>query len=70
LRATYRRTQGVRHLFGALDLTTGQIYYRIRDRKRSTEFRAFLQTLRLRWPGEKLYVIVDNFSPHKRREVL
>ncbi|MGW0251163.1 IS630 family transposase [Nocardia goodfellowii] len=70
LRATYRRTQGVRHLLGALDLSTGQIYYRIRDRKRWQEFRAFLVTLRSRWPGEKLYVIVDNFSPHKKAEVL
>ncbi|WP_238847167.1 transposase [Nocardia arthritidis] len=70
LRATYHRTQGVRHMFGAFDLATGQLYYRIRDRKRWTEFRSFLQSLRSRWPGEKLYVIVDNFSPHKRREVL
>ncbi|MGW4738342.1 transposase [Nocardia xishanensis] len=22
------------------------------------------------WPSEKLYVIVDNFSPHKRHEIL
>ncbi|WP_245007924.1 IS630 family transposase [Nocardia nova] len=70
LRATDHRTQGVRQLFGALDLAAGQFYYRIRDRKRWTEFRAFLQTLRARWPGEKLYVILDNYSPHKRREVL
>jgi transposase len=69
LRATYHRTQGVRHLFGALDLATGQIYYRIRDRKRWREFRAFLQSLRAHWPGQKLYVIVDNFSPPKRAEV-
>lgn len=69
LRATYHRTHGVRHLLGALDLATGQLYFRIRDRKRWREFRAFLQSLRLRWPSEKLYVIVDNFSPHKRREV-
>ncbi|MGY2093395.1 hypothetical protein [Nocardia gipuzkoensis] len=29
-----RHTQGVRHMFGALDLRSGQLYYRIRDRKR------------------------------------
>jgi hypothetical protein len=69
LRATYHGTQGVRQRFGALDLATGQIYYRIRDRKRWREFRAFLQSLRARWPGQRLYVIVDNFSPHKRAEV-
>lgn len=69
LRATYHRDHGVRHLLGALDLATGKIHYRIRDRKRWIEFLAFLKTLRARWPGEKLYVIADNFSPHKRAEV-
>ncbi|WSY64508.1 transposase [Nocardia sp. NBC_00881] len=56
-------------MFGALDLATGQMYYRIRDRKRWTEFLAFLEILLARWRAEKLYVIADNFSPHKRREV-
>lgn len=64
LRATFNRTQGVRHMFGALDLATGRMYYRIRDRKRASEFLAFLKTLRSRW-DERLYVIVDNFSPHR-----
>jgi transposase len=64
LRATYNRTQGVRHMFGALDLATGRMYYRIRDRKRSTEFLTFLKTLRARWK-ERLYVVLDNFSPHR-----
>jgi len=69
LRATYHRTQGVRHMFGALDLATGQLYYRIRDRKRWMEFLAFLKSLRARRPGQKLYLICDNYSVHKRREV-
>jgi hypothetical protein len=46
-------------MFGALDLRAGQLHYRIRDRKRWTEFLAFLKTLRARWPGEKLYLILD-----------
>ena len=66
---TYHRTHRVRHLLGALDLATGKIHYRIRVRKRWTEFLAFLKTLRARWPGEKLYIIFDNFPPHKRAEV-
>lgn len=69
LRATYHRDHGVRHLLGALDLATGRIHYRFRDRKRWIESLAFLKTLRARWPREKLYVIADNFSPHKRAEV-
>lgn len=69
LRATYNRLLGVRHMFGALDLATGQLYYRIRDRKRWTEFLAFVKSLRTRWPAGKLYLICDNYSVHKRREV-
>jgi transposase len=65
LRATYNRNDGVMHLLGALDLTTGKIYYRIRKRKRSRELLSFLKTLRRRWPGDRLYVVLDNFSTHK-----
>ena len=69
LRATYRRTSGVRHMIAALDLATGQITYRIRARKRWREFLAFLKLLSARWPAQKLYVICDNFSPHKHPAV-
>jgi transposase len=69
LRATYRRTRGIRHMLAALDLATGQMTYRIRERKRWREFLAFLKLLRARWPGQTLHVIVDNFSPHKHPEV-
>jgi hypothetical protein len=69
LRATYRRTGGVRHMLAALDLATGQMTYRIRDRKRWREFLALLKLLRARWPGQKLYVICDNFSPHEHPKV-
>ncbi|MFI6225167.1 transposase [Nocardia salmonicida] len=33
------------------------------------EFPSFLKSLRARWPGEKLYLICDNYSVHKRAEV-
>jgi hypothetical protein len=69
LRATYNRTGGVRHMLAALDLATGKMIYRVRERKRHQEFLSFLKLLRRRWPARKLYVIVDNFSPHKRPEV-
>jgi transposase len=64
-RATFHRTQGVRHLLGALDLATGRVYYRIRDRKRGQDFLAFLKTLRARWPGQRLYLVLDNYSAHR-----
>ncbi|MFU8872657.1 transposase [Micromonospora sp. SL4-19] len=69
LRATYTRDQGVRHMIAALDLATGRLHYRIRDRKRWREFLSFLKVLRRRWPEQRLYLIVDNFSPHKHPEV-
>jgi transposase len=69
LRATYNRYDGVMHMIAALDLATGKLYYRIRKRKRWREFLSFLKTLRRRWPGEKLYVIMDNYSPHKHLQV-
>ena len=50
LRATYRRTGGVRHMIAALDLPTGQMTYRIRERKRWREFLAFLKLLRSAGP--------------------
>jgi transposase len=69
LRATYNRHNGVMHMLAALDLATGRMFYRIRTRKRWREFLSFLKSLRARWPGEKLYVIADNYSPHKHAEV-
>ena len=38
LRATYNRNDGVRHMLAALDLASGKIFYRIRERKRWREF--------------------------------
>lgn len=69
LRATFNRTGGVRHMFAALDLASGQMLYRFRDRKRWQEFLAFLRQLRARFSAGALYVICDNFSPHKKTQV-
>src|SRR5262249_57927274 len=65
LRATYRRTGGVRHMLAALDLGSGQITYRIRERKRWREVLALLKLLPAPWPRHKRHVICDNFSPPK-----
>jgi transposase len=69
LRATYNRYGGVMHMLAALDLATGKLYYRIRPHKRWREFLGLLKALRARWPGEKLYLVLDNFSPHKHAKV-
>jgi transposase len=57
------------HMLAALDLTTGKLFYQIKDRKRWIEFLDLLKALRARWPGEKLYVVCDNFSPHRHARV-
>lgn len=57
------------HMLAALDLTTGKLFYRIRPRKRAAEFLDLLRMLRARWPGEKLYIVCDNFSPHHHSQV-
>jgi DDE superfamily endonuclease len=69
LRATYNRTGGVRHMLAALDLATGKMIYRIRTRKRWREFLSFLKLARQRRPGQKLYLIADNFSLDKHPQV-
>ncbi|WP_461124165.1 IS630 family transposase [Saccharothrix stipae] len=69
LRATYNRRHGVMHMLAALDLTTGRIHYRIRRRKRHREFLDLLKTLRSRWPDGRLYLVMDNFSPHRHADV-
>jgi hypothetical protein len=69
LRATYNRHGGVRHMFAALDLASGQLFYRLRDRKRSQEFLAFLRQVRTRFPTGRLFIVCDNFSPHRKATV-
>lgn len=68
-RATYTRPHGVRHLFGAYEVRTKQMWGQIRPRKRGQEFLSFLKALRRRHRG-RLWVILDNFSPHRREDVL
>lgn len=70
LRATYTRTHGVRQMFAALDLPSGQMFYRFRDRKRWPQFLDFCKQLRRRFPVGKLYLICDNYGPHGKAEVV
>jgi transposase len=68
-RATYTRTGGIRHMFAALDLATGQMFFRFRDRKRWPQFLDFCKQLRRRFPAGKLYLVCDNYGPHGKAEV-
>lgn len=67
-RATYKRTAGVRHLLAAYDPATGRLYGHIRATKTWREVRELLRTLRARFT-EHLIVVLDNFSPHHKREL-
>jgi transposase len=56
-------------MFAALDLATGQIFYRFRDRKRWPQFLDFCKQLRRRFRTGKLYLACDNYGPHGKAEV-
>ncbi len=65
IRATYKRTQGVRHLLAALDMNADKMYGHIKARKTRTEFLAFCRYLRsLNPPEVRIAIVMDNFSPH------
>lgn len=61
----------MRHLFAALDLKSATLYGHVKKRKRATEFLQFLKYIGRLYPiEERLYIICDNFSPHKTEKVL
>jgi transposase len=68
LRATYTRTAGVRHLLGAYDPASGRLYGHLRATKTWRDVRELLRSLRARF-DEHLIVVLDNFSPHHKREL-
>ena len=64
-RATYHRTSGVRHLFGALDLASGKMYGHVKRHKRRAQFLEFCRYLRGLYPPQvRIAIICDNYSPH------
>ncbi|WP_328702341.1 IS630 family transposase [Alicyclobacillus suci] len=70
LPATYHRTHGVRHLLAALDLKSDKLYGHVSNSKKHQDILRFLKVLRRRYHrSERLYIILDNFSPHKHERV-
>jgi hypothetical protein len=60
----------IKHLLADYDLPKDKLFGIIRRRKRSKEFTSFLKIIRRRYPHERrLIVVLDNFSPHKKKEV-
>src|SRR5262249_25039940 len=70
-RATYTRKGGVRHFLAAYDLETDRLVGVFKRRKTWKEFLSFLRWLRRRYPREQvLHVVLDNYGPHVKAEVL
>lgn len=70
LAATYHRTEGVRHMLAFYDVHADVLGGSIYKRKRGEEFLQFLGDLRKLYPKQvRLYLVMDNFSPHKRKDV-
>lgn len=66
----YRRG-GALQLFAAFDTRTGRVYGRTFERKRQTEFIAFLEALDAELPPEKtvVHLVMDNVSTHHGKQV-
>ena len=70
LRATYHRYGGVRHFLAFYDLETGKLEGRFYDRKRASEFLAFLKWVRRRFRSSgTLHIILDNYGTHLNKTV-
>jgi len=71
LRATYRRTGGVRHMFGVYDLDRDTLHGRFVEKKNWTTFLGFLKWVRRRYRDRgTLHIVLDNASFHRKAEVL
>src|ERR1700728_1813248 len=65
MRATYTRTEGVRHLFAAYELGEDKLYGHIKPRKTRARFLEFCRYLRSLYPpATRIAIICDNYSPH------
>ncbi|MET7459019.1 hypothetical protein [Nonomuraea sp. NPDC005501] len=58
MRATYTRTQGLRHLFAALDLGKDKMYGHVKKRRRRGEFLEFCRYPRSLYPPEIRIAII------------
>jgi transposase len=68
-RATYTRTQGVRHLRAALDLNRDRLYGHVKTNKTRTTFLSFCRYLRSLYPSKnRIAIVLDNYSPHLSTE--
>ena len=65
MRATYTRTEGVRHLIAAYELGEDKLFGHVKPRKTRARFLEFCRYLRTLYPPVvRIAIICDNFSPH------
>ena len=65
MRATYHRTEGVRHLLAAYELGEDKLFGHVKPRKTRTRFLEFCRYLRSLYPRVvRIAIICDNYSPH------
>jgi transposase len=65
MRATYTRTEGVRHLFAAYELSEDKLFGHVKPRKTRARFLGFCRYLRTLYPpSTRIAIVCDNFSPH------
>jgi transposase len=65
MRATYHRTEGVRHLFAAYELGEDKLFGHVKPRKTRTRFLEFCRYLRTLYPPSvRIAIVCDNHSPH------
>ena len=65
------RTQGTRYLLAAYDLRDDVLWGHPYERQRWGEVLDFFKDIRARYPSnERLYIVLDNRSSHKKHDVL
>jgi transposase len=65
MRATYHRTEGVRHLSAAYELGEDKLSGHVKPRKTRARFLEFCRYLRSLYPPTvRIAVVCDNYSPH------
>lgn len=70
LRASYKRPDGVRYLFGDYDVHQDRLHGRLRTHKNSGEVLAYYRQIRMRYdPKLRIYLIADNLSTHNTQPI-
>jgi transposase len=65
MRATYHRTECVRHLLAAYELGEDKLFGHVKPNKTRTRFLEFCRYLRSLYPpAVRIAVVCDNYSPH------